>query len=325
MAAPVKTVAILGASGNLGAVLLDHFSAQEDSPLKVTAVTREGSDSKFPDSLKVAYTDFSSASLEQVLRGQDVVIDLLPPEAKVPHERIIDAAVKSGVKRFFPSEYGVRSYYPEFAEVVAITKKKRSIVKYLEKTQDKMSWTALLCNPWTDFCVVDGLLGFDLKNKKAQIYNGGDVPFSAGLRELAGKAFYALLTNVEQFEEAKNQYIHIFSYTTTQNEILATVENILGEKFEVTHVRSEEVLPQAEMEAKEGKNRGLAAQVQAIFYSRDAKGNGVGDFRPLGDWSERLKLRPTNLEDDLKGPLTGNWRGILHWQPEELPDYSLTV
>lgn len=75
----------------------------------------------------------------------------LPPESTVTHESIIDAAVKAGVKRFFPSEYGVRSNHPDFANGPLITKKKNSIVKHLEKTQHVMSWTVLFCNPWIDF------------------------------------------------------------------------------------------------------------------------------------------------------------------------------
>ncbi|SPN96511.1 uncharacterized protein DNG_00039 [Cephalotrichum gorgonifer] len=324
MAAVMKTVALVGASGNLGSAVQDYFLAQGDSPLKISVLTRHDSNARFSTAVQVIRTDYSPASLEQSLRGQDVVFMFLPPESTVPHERVIDAAVRAGVKRFFPSEYGVRSYHPDFAEGVPITKKKRSIVKYLERTQDAMSWTGLICNPWVDHCVVDGLLGFDLKNKEARIYNGGDVPVSMGPRQLTAQAMYTLLTNPERFEEARNQYIHIASYTVTQNEILAVVERLTGEKLKVINVTSEETLPQALEEVKRGKNRGLAAQVQAILYGQDAQGELLGDFRPLGIWHEKLNLLPTTLEQDLRGPLAGNWKGILHWQPEELPDYSIT-
>jgi hypothetical protein len=101
--------------------------------------------------LNVISTDYSPESLERGLRGQDVVIMLLPPESTVDHETVIDAAVKAGVKRFFPSEYGVRTYHPAFADGVLLATKKRSIVKHLEKTQDIMSWTGIMCNPWVDF------------------------------------------------------------------------------------------------------------------------------------------------------------------------------
>ncbi|KAK2470427.1 hypothetical protein H9L39_18044 [Fusarium oxysporum f. sp. albedinis] len=139
MSTQVKNVALIGASGNLGVVIQDHFLAQKDSPLHLSVLTRENSGAKFSKGLSVISTDYSPESLERGLRGQDVVIMLLPPESTVDHETVIDAAVKAGVKRFFPSEYGVRTYHPAFADSVLLATKKRSIVKHLEKTQDIMS------------------------------------------------------------------------------------------------------------------------------------------------------------------------------------------
>ncbi|KAF4467250.1 DNA binding [Fusarium albosuccineum] len=305
MVTQIKNVALVGASGNLGVVIQDHFLAQPNSRLQVSVLTRKESDAEIPAGLNVIQTDYSPTSLQQGLRGQDVVIMLLPPESTVDHETVIDAAVKAGVKHFFPSEYGVRTYHPDFAN------------------NDVMSWTGLMCNPWVDFCVVDGLLGFDINNREARIYNGGNVPFSTGLRDLAAQALYALVTNPERLEEAKNKYIHVASYTTTQNEVLSVVEKLTGQKWKVKNLTSEEVLPEALEDVKKGKNWGLAYQVQAILYGKGSDGHAVGDFRPLGIWNERLGLPETTLEDDLRGPLAGEWKGILHWQPDELPNYAV--
>ncbi|KAH7233853.1 uncharacterized protein BKA55DRAFT_742584 [Fusarium redolens] len=305
MSTQVKNVALIGASGNLGVVIQDHFLAQKDSPLHLSVLTRENS--------------VSRARVERT----DVVIMLLPPESTVDHESVIDAAVKAGVKRFFPSEYGVRTYHPAFADSVLLATKKRSIVKHLEKTQDIMSWTGIICNPWVDFCVIDGLLGFDMKERKARIYNGGDVPFSTGLRDLAAQSLYALITNPERLEEAKNQYIHVASYTVTQNEILDVVKKLTGQEWQVENATSEGVMPEALEDIKKGLNWGLGHQVQAILFSYDSEGHGIGDFRPLGIWNEKLGLSKSTLEQDLKGPLTGDWKGFVHRQPDELPNYEL--
>ncbi|EXA31210.1 hypothetical protein FOVG_17454 [Fusarium oxysporum f. sp. pisi HDV247] len=323
MSTQVKNVALIGASGNLGVVIQDHFLAQKDSPLHLSVLTRENSGAKFSKGLNVISTDYSPESLERGLRGQDVVIMLLPPESTVDHESVIDAAVKAGVKRFFPSEYGVRTYHPAFADSVLLATKKRSIVKHLEKTQDIMSWTGIICNPWVDFCVIDGLLGFDMKERKARIYNGGDVPFSTGLRDLAAQSLYALITNPERLEEAKNQYIHVASYTVTQNEILDVVKKLTGQEWQVENATSEGVMPEALEDIKKGLNWGLGHQVQAILFSYDSEGHGIGDFRPLGIWNEKLGLSKSTLEQDLKGPLTGDWKGFVHRQPDELPNYEL--
>jgi hypothetical protein len=162
-----------------------------------------------------------------------------------------------------------------------------------------------------------------MKERKARIYNGGDVPFSTGLRDLAAQSLYALITDPERLEEAKNQYIHVASYTVTQNEILDVVKKLTGQEWQVENVTSEGIMPEALEDIKKGLNWGLGHQVQAILFSYDSDGHGIGDFRPLGIWNERLGLPKSTLEQDLKGPLTGEWKGIVHWQPEELPNYEL--
>ncbi|CAG9986874.1 unnamed protein product [Clonostachys byssicola] len=323
MDALLKNVVLIGASGNLGVNIQDHFLSQKDSPLHVSVLTRKDSEAKFRTGLNIIATDYSFESLVKSLRGQDVVIMLLPPESTVDHETVIDAAVKAGVKRFFPSEYGVRTYYPAFAENMLLATKKRSIVKHLEKTQDTMSWTAILCNPWVDHCVIDGLLGFDMKEQKVRIYNGGNVPMSTGTRNLAAQALYSLITNPQRMDEAKNMYIHVASYTVTQNEILAVVEKLTGEKWQIENVTSKEVMPKALADVRKGLNWGLGYQVQAILFDYGSDGEAIGDFRPLGIWNEKLDLPKTTLEDDLRGPLSGEWKGIVHWQPDELPNYEL--
>lgn len=137
------------------------------------------------------------------------------------------------------------------------------------------------------------------------------------------KVLIKLLSNPEHMEDTKNKFIHLASYTTTQNEVLEVVEKLTGEKFEVLQLRSEEVLPQAAEDLKRGINMGLALQVQATLFNWDSSGESIGDFRPVGIWNDRLGLPKSDPEQDLKGPLTGKWRGVVHWQGESLADYSI--
>lgn len=113
------------------------------------------------------------------------------------------------------------------------------------------------------------------------------------------------------------------SYTTTQNEILAVVEQLTGQKWQTENVTSKEVMPEALANIKKGLNWGLGNQVQAILFDYDSDSQAIGDFRPLGIWNEKLELPETTLLDDLRGPLAGKWKGIVHWQPNELPSYKV--
>ena len=149
------------------------------------------------------------------------------------------------------------------------------------------------------------------------------MPFSTGTRDLIPEILVELLSKPEHMENTKNKFIHLASYTTTQNEVLKVVEKLTGEKFEVLQLKSEEVLPQAVEDVKRGMNWGMGRQVQATLFNWDSYGDPIGDFRPEGIWNDRLDLPKSDLERDLKGPLAGNWRGIVHWQGESLPDYSV--
>lgn len=137
------------------------------------------------------------------------------------------------------------------------------------------------------------------------------------------KVLIELLSKPDHMEDTKNTFIHLASYTTTQNEVLKAVEKLTGEKLEVLQLESEEVLPQAAEDLKRGINMGLALQVQATLFNWDTNSESVGDFRPVGIWNDRLGLPKSDPEQDLEGPLSGNWRGVVHWQGESLADYSV--
>lgn len=149
------------------------------------------------------------------------------------------------------------------------------------------------------------------------------MPLSTGPRDLVPKVLVELLSNPEHMADTENKFIHLASYTTTQNEVLEAVEKRMGKKFEVLQLRSDEVLPKAAEDAKRGLNWGMGAQVQATLFNRDSSGESIGDFRPVGIWNDRLSLPKSDLEEDLKDPLAGNWRGVVHWQGESIPDYSV--
>lgn len=137
-------------SGSLGVSIQDHLSTRPDLPFRVSVLKRKDSSAEFPASFNVIGTDCSLESLEQSFKGQDAVVMLLPPESSVRQQTVIDAAKRAGVKRFFPSEFGVRLNHPAFHENVVLCKKKWSRIKHLEKTEDVMSWTAVIFNHWID-------------------------------------------------------------------------------------------------------------------------------------------------------------------------------
>ncbi len=79
------------------------------------------------------------------------------------HEKIIDAAVKAGVKRFIPSEFGLNTQKVTggAAKILAF---KIKLQEKLQKASDENSqfyWTGVSCSLFFDWvCIFTGRVGY---------------------------------------------------------------------------------------------------------------------------------------------------------------------
>ncbi|KAL0071236.1 hypothetical protein AAF712_001802 [Marasmius tenuissimus] len=92
--------------GGIGTPILNAFLSAEISPL---VLTRKSSPKAFPPSVKVAKVDFQNVDeIADALREHkvDVVISTITHEAISVQYLLADAAKKTGVKLFVPSEFG---------------------------------------------------------------------------------------------------------------------------------------------------------------------------------------------------------------------------
>ena len=98
----------LQGSGSLGAPILTALLGAPD--LTPTVISREESTATFPDGVRVVKAKLDDEdSLVAALQGQDAVVVALTTFADDAQYKIIDAAIKAGVKRFIPSEVGKES------------------------------------------------------------------------------------------------------------------------------------------------------------------------------------------------------------------------
>lgn len=104
----IKTIALIGASGNVGAQILSSLLASPSSNFTITAVSRTDSKSTFPNhpSVTVKRGDYSDpAFLASAFKGQDVLVLALGFMAMGEQDRLIEAAVQAGVEWILPTEY----------------------------------------------------------------------------------------------------------------------------------------------------------------------------------------------------------------------------
>ncbi len=110
MTSYIKNIAIVGAGGNLGSLVVNALL--DAKRFNITIISRTGSESSFPTdpSITIKQGDYSSAGfLAEAFAGIEAAIFTLHwsaiPELEI---KLIEAAAEAGVKWIVPSEYAFR-------------------------------------------------------------------------------------------------------------------------------------------------------------------------------------------------------------------------
>ncbi|KAF1852136.1 isoflavone reductase family protein [Cucurbitaria berberidis CBS 394.84] len=294
----IKNVIIIGAGGNLGPAILNAFL--KESSFNTTVLSRKDSKSTFPSGVKVINADYDSASsLRDAFQGQDAVISLVGSGALGDQNKLIDASIAAGVKRFIPSEFGSNVPNKRAREIVPIFAAKYETVNYLKSKESEISWTSVITGPFFDWGLKTGFLGFNASNKSVEIYDEGKAVFSTTNLHQIG---LTLIKALEKADASKNQYVYVSSFQTTQQEVLAVAEKITGSKWTVTKVDATQYLKEGRERFAKGDYSSIPILLRGITFSVEEK---LGDFSSEGLWNDKLGLPKESLEDTIKDVLSG--------------------
>ena len=262
----IKKVALVGATGSLGAVVLETLHGS--GKFWVTALSRSGSKAKstLPSQIKVVEVDYDShESLLNALRGQDAVVATLGSTAITQQHGLIKAALAAGIKRFIPSEFGSDSLNPQ-ARRLPVYARKIKIQEELEKvctSESGMSYTLVFNSAFLDWGL-DHAFIIDLKNKQAELRDGGDRPFSVTTLASVADAVVGVL---EHPEETKNKAVRIHNAVVTQNQLIGMAEKNGSGKFQVKNVRTQDELAWGYEELKKGTDANTMAAMMKFLKS----------------------------------------------------------
>lgn len=235
----IQKVALIGANGNLGPSILRALLAEGTLP--VTVLTRRSSRSIYPDSVQVVYVS-DEPSVDEwatALTGQEALITTFGGVNGDLQIRLADAAVRAGVERFIPADFGsCDSSDPRSVSLVPIYYQKQRVRHYLQElaSATSLSWTSLVCGHFLDYGLRSGLLQFDLPSRTARIFDGGQVRWSASSLDFVARATVAVLRNDQA---TKNRMLYVHSFSTTQNEVLQSLERITGRPWQVEATSSD--------------------------------------------------------------------------------------
>lgn len=207
----------------------------------IQILTRKANSSTSPNNARVIEVDYSdSVQLDSVLKGQDAVVSALGATAMEAQYHLIDAAVRAGIKRFIPSEFGSNledpraKSYPAFRYKIMAQGQLQSAAK---KNSD-FSYTLIYNGPFLDWGISTFPFLINVKARSAEIFDTGNVAFSTTRTTTVGKAVAATLRNPE---ETKNRSLYIHDAVITQNQLLARAEEKSGSNFTVVRIDSDKL------------------------------------------------------------------------------------
>ncbi|KAL3461191.1 hypothetical protein BJX64DRAFT_261471 [Aspergillus heterothallicus] len=216
----ISKVALAG-KGRLGSVVLDELLK---AGYKVTVLTQSVlSLNDIPDGIginEVDYTSYASQSiLQAALTGFDAVVSTVAGVAVSSQKPLIDAAIAAGVKHFIPADYAMSLRAPEIRRLPPYTDVVE-IENYLRAQTDdgraKMAWTVVACGGFLEYSF-DLPFMIDLPNRRIDIVNGGDVPFSISEFRTVAKAIVGVLG---QPERVVGHCVQVHGMLVTQNQVL---------------------------------------------------------------------------------------------------------
>ncbi|CAI7603967.1 unnamed protein product [Penicillium palitans] len=262
MASYLKNVAIIGASGSIGKIILDGLVAS--SQFEITVISRKESEATFLPGVTVLKTDYSDESLEAAFKGKDVVISAVGATGFGEQKKFVNAAIRAGVKRFIPSEFSVNSQNDAVLQLLPLFGQKKELIEYLKsKEADGLTWTGIASSALFDWGLANGFLEFDIASHTATIWDEGNKSFTFTNQKALGEAVASVLFHPD---ETRNQFLLIASVETTQKDILAALEKESGVKWTVNKTTTDLQVTEGVKKLAAGDFSGAFSLVRATVY-----------------------------------------------------------
>ncbi|CAN9342553.1 unnamed protein product [Alternaria sp. RS040] len=203
-----KNVLLIGAGSSLGAPVLAAFAARPEYNL--TILTHHDSCATFPSGVLVIRANYISLnSLASTSKGQHAIISLIGGHALSSQNLFIDAAIRAGVKRFIPSQFGPNSRNEEFVRYDDVVLPVRAgIVDYLRYKEGqgdgKLSWTSVICSGFFNLMLYSGVLGSDLKSRIVEPIDNGTSVCTFTSLSTVGETVVKILDHADETRNHKN-------------------------------------------------------------------------------------------------------------------------
>ncbi|CAH0055062.1 unnamed protein product [Clonostachys solani] len=284
----IERVAIVGAGGRIGKHITKALIAKGKH--EITVLSREGSDSKFADGVKVVRVNYDDEeSVISALRGQQfLIVSVAATAPPGSQEKILTAAAKAGVPWVMPNGYGINAFNERLAKEAMIGPVAKSGIKAVEDG-GVSSWVLLVCGFWYEFSLAMGppWYGFDFANKKVEFSDDGNTVINTSTWEQCGRAVANLLSLKELPDDEnddspsisrwRNKPMFISSFQISQRDMLDSVNRVKGltdDDWKIEHEASDVRYQRGLDILKSGSRLGFVT----ALYARGFYPNGDANF-----------------------------------------------
>jgi putative NADH-flavin reductase len=251
----LKRVMIIGASGNLGTLILNHLKSSHAN-FEISVLSRESSTAKFDSSIEVRRVadDYPPDGLVKAFQNIDVIISAISMMGMHEQYKFIDAALEAKVKRYFPTEFGLDELPDWLTELRPMFRTKHDVRDYLIAREGQgLEWTVIVCNGFFEMGVKSGFFQLDWETKKATLIDGGSTKWVTTTLDTVA---LATVKAIEKAEQTRNKVLLIQDFRTSQREMLDAIQKKTG-PWEVVDVKYEDYLEQAKQQVRSGDDSAL--------------------------------------------------------------------
>ncbi|KAK5173792.1 uncharacterized protein LTR77_002473 [Saxophila tyrrhenica] len=293
---PLKSIILVGPGGSLGSVLLEGLLYV--STFSVSVLVRESSKSigslpadRLHKIVKIA-DSYPQDEIIAAFQGQDAVVNAITSTLVEEQLRFIDAAIEAGVKRYVPSEYGMNNLRPEARALNSVFDGKGKVQEYLKsKESTGLTWNAIGCGMWIDWSLKNNFLGLNYATKTITMADEGKGKFSTSTMENTYLAVNRCLLNPEM---TKNTVVYISDFVTTQADLVAAIERIRGEKWNVEQFDSYKAIEENKKKVEAGDHLAVYKLIEIGFVT-GRYGGWLEEKEKI--WNQDLGLPKQEFED----------------------------
>ncbi|KAI1459585.1 NAD(P)-binding protein [Annulohypoxylon moriforme] len=289
----IKKVAIFGAAGNFGKPIT---AALVRAGFQVTIITRIESDSIFPNGIPVIKTEYTAEKLVAALSGQDAVVSVISPSGLQLQVALVDAAAAAGIKRFIVDDFGWGPDFNSLHEFRPMSAQRSVTYEYAKKvsqTNPNFTWTAITVGNPVDWTIeLYPLMGFDVKQRSAIIYDDGTQEFTGTTLEGIGQAVVGVLKHPN---ETANRHVKARSIQVCQNQLLDSLQRVSGQSWEVKRGTTSDLLESGRKKHQAGDRTWLLELMVYQLFSPEGRCIVVSDEDSDADLLEMKAESPDDI------------------------------